>query len=318
MEINPQEHKPERLDAKKKSSSRPLLIAAILLGGAAAAASWFYLCPTDHQVPNLGQNTVPTISQPAKTGKKPLKMPATTQETTPQTVEQTAAVQPTPTLQTEPEPLLTPEAQCSLLSDRLVTFFTHLDNEPYIKEYNLGRPSKQYFAALAEKLLANPPTVTRESDDLYTILTNMAHFFRIIGRNNILIIKSILDRERDKIEDIAADLYQWTIVDQCRDNNLPLKAPLEKVYEYAGFFLNTMGGRSYLFRRDSRSRLLVNYYALLIIDRANREGLNLYGIDLKPIIPKLIQEIEATNQLIYKEDYIDRLVALQEKYQDVR
>ncbi|NOX80785.1 MAG: hypothetical protein GXP57_06820, partial [Deltaproteobacteria bacterium] len=77
----------------------------------------------------------------------------------------------------------------------------------------------------------------------------------------------------------------------------------------------TMGGRSYLFRRDSSSRLLVDYYAILIIDRANSKELNKYGIDIRPIIPRLIQEIKSSNQLIYKEKYLDHLYDLQVKYQ---
>jgi len=210
---------------------------------------------------------------------------------------------------------LTPQQKCDQLSEQLLSFFNLLDSEPYIKDFKLNQPILQYFNKLTTKLLANPPVVTRESDDLYTILTNMAHFFRIIGPRNILLLKGILDRERDKIEDVAAELYQWTIVGQCSNDTFQMNAPLDQVYEYAGFFLNTMGGRSYLFRRDSRSRLLVNYYAILIVDLANKKNMNRYGLDIREIIPRLIGEIEATNQLIYKEDYIDWLLELQEKYQ---
>ena len=43
--------------------------------------------------------------------------------------------------------------------------------------------------------------------------------------------------------------------------------------------------------------------------------MNPYGLDINTMLPRLIQEIEATNQLIYKEDYLDTLYSLQEKYQ---
>ncbi len=205
--------------------------------------------------------------------------------------------------------------QCRQLAGDLHHFFTHLDQQEYIRPFDLKEPSQAYFVALAAKLLDNPPVVSGESDDLYTMLKNMAHFFRVIGRNNILLIKAILDRERDKIEDVGAELYQWTAIGACSNDQFKLNAPLPKLYEYAGFFLNTMGGRSYLFRRDSRSRLLVDYYAILIIDRANSKQLNKYGIDIRPIIPQLIQDIKSSNQLIYKEKYLDRLYDLQEKYQ---
>ena len=210
---------------------------------------------------------------------------------------------------------LIPRQNCEELSNTLVQFFAHIDRQPYLKEFKLQQPILNHFNELTDKLLKNPPVVTRESDDLYTILTNMAHFFRVIGKDNILLIKGILDRERGKIEDVAAELYKWSITDRCSSDKLQINLPLAGVYEYAGFFLNTMGGRSYLFRRDSRSRLLVNYYAILIIDQANRENINAHGLDVREMIPTLIREIEATNQLIYKEDYLDTLSGLLQEYQ---
>jgi len=219
-------------------------------------------------------------------------------------------------------PLLAPETpeekrarECGILAEQINGFFSHIDTEDYIVQFELEGASQDYFIALADKLLKNPPVVSRESDDLYTILKNMAHFFRVIGKDNIILIKTILDRERDKIEDVAADLYQWTAWNSCQDERLRFSPTLAEMYEYAGFFLNTMGGRSYLFRRDSRSRLLVNYYSVLLIERANQEEINLHGIDISQIIPQLIQEIDASSQLIYKENYIDSLYDLLEKYQ---
>lgn len=206
-------------------------------------------------------------------------------------------------------------AECKILSEQVHGFFTHLDNREYIQQFQLQEPSQTYFIALTYKLLKNPPVVSRESDDLYTILKNMAHFFRVIGKDNIILMKTILDRERDKIEDVAAELYQWTALETCNNDLLQFSPSLEQMYEYAGFFLNTMGGRSYLFRRDSRSRLMVNYYSVLLVERANNEGINKHGIDITQIIPQLVQEIESSNQLIYKENYIDNLYTVLERHQ---
>ena len=143
----------------------------------------------------------------------------------------------------------------------------------------------------------------------------MAHFFRIIGKNNILVIKGILDRERKDIEDITKAFYLWSQNTPCPDSSINLEISIDKLYEYAGFFLNTIGGRAYLFRRDSRSRLLANYYSVLIIDTANEKQRNRYGISLVQVIPPLIGEIEGSTQLIYKERYLDNLYDLLEKYQ---
>lgn len=202
--------------------------------------------------------------------------------------------------------------QCAELARELHGFFKQVDQQGYLSQFTLNGPSQAHFIILADKLLTNPPVVSRETDDLYTILRNTAHFFRVIGKENIQLINTILDRERDKIEDVAGNLYLWLTAEGCQEELLPFSPPLAQVYEYAGFFLNTMGGRSYLFRRDSRSRLLVNYYAILIVDRANALGINRHGIDLSQSIPQLIQEIESSTQLIYKDNYLERLYRLQE------
>lgn len=310
MDINPrdqktEEHAPEPV----KKSSVPIVVLSLFLLATLAAGAWYVLvyqrvdkktAPAETPALSSTEHSAASTPQPDQEPANPLpEEPVTSVTDSPQ---QTPLVE------------LSPQQQCEQLSSKLSEFFTHLDQKPYIKDFKLNQPIADHFTQLTAKLLANPPVVTRESDDLYTILTNMAHFFRVIGRRNILLIKGILDRERDKIEDVAAELYTCTIVNKCTGGTFQIQAPLDKVYEYAGFFLNTMGGRSYLFRRDSRSRLLVNYYAILIVDRANKENLNRYGLDISETLPRLIQEIEGTNQLIYKEDYLDRLDELQEKY----
>ena len=310
MDLHPENQEPTPRKSRRQSSPWPIAFIGILATTVLAGA-WFLFSPGSRTPGPQRETVTPADISTQKTpeSQKPE-----------QVLEEDS---PLPDLSSDAEETkpvngpqeLTPQQKCDQLSEKLLPFFNNLDSEPYIKEFQLNQPILQYFNELTTKLLANPPVVTRESDDLYTILTNMAHFFRIIGPRNILLLKGILDRERDKIEDVAAELYEWTIVGRCTGDTFKMNAPLDQVYEYAGFFLNTMGGRSYLFRRDSRSRLLVNYYAILIVDRANKENMNRHGLDIREIIPRLIEEIEATNQLIYKEDYIDRLLDLQEKYQ---
>ncbi|MCI5139568.1 MAG: hypothetical protein D3922_14425, partial [Candidatus Electrothrix sp. AR1] len=75
------------------------------------------------------------------------------------------------------------------------------------------------------------------------------------------------------------------------------------------------GGRSYLFRRAPGTRLLVNYYAVLILDQANKKQLNSYGLDIREQLPWLIEEMEANNRLAHRERYLDKLYELAENYQ---
>lgn len=204
---------------------------------------------------------------------------------------------------------------CIRETAKVEAFYTHLDQQPYMQTFKLPQPSKEYFTSLMHRLAAQPPVVSRETDDLFTILKNTAHFFRIIGKDNIILIKGILDQEKNSFEEILAALYVLTDQPDCLKTKLGIDIPASAYYDYSGFFLNTMGGRLYLFRRDSVSRMVVNYYAIRLIDRSNQAGTNNNGIDIRPAIASLIEEIENSGeQLRLKEEYLDELYALKEKY----
>ncbi len=208
------------------------------------------------------------------------------------------------------------EDQYQLLAERLKAFFDYLDNQQYIGEFKLAGGSQKHFNGVLRKLFANPPIVIRETDDLFTILKNMAHFYRMLGKNDITLIKSILANEEDRLESVMSDFYQWTIIgQQYSSESLQISLPLKDLYEYASFFLNTLGGQSYLFRRDANTRMLVKYYAILLIDRANTQSLNRHGIDIRFSIDSLLKEMETSQKLLYKNEYLGELLSLQEKYQ---
>ena len=207
-------------------------------------------------------------------------------------------------------------SSCAELADNVEAFFNKLDTRDYINSFQLDSPSSVYFPELIQKLVDNPPIVSGETDDLFTILQNTAHFFRIIGKKNILVLKGILDREQATFEQILFDFYTLTAQPECLQERFSLTIGQEPMYAYAGFFLNTMGGRLYLFRRDSMSRMVVNFYAILIIEQANEEGRNKYGIDIKDAIDNLIIEIESSRiKLQMRDFYLDTLYDLKVKYQ---
>ncbi|WP_457575550.1 hypothetical protein [Desulfomarina sp.] len=194
-------------------------------------------------------------------------------------------------------------------------FYDHLDQQQYMKDFHLSEPSKIHFSKLLQKLFDTPPVVTNETDDLFTILKNTAHFFRILGKKNILILKGILDREKPSFEEIIKTFYELTSYPDALQKEYGIIFTDKELYDYASFFQSTMGGRLYLFRRDSASRMAISFYAVLIIDRANSEGYNRHGIDLRPAIDSLIEEMENTGKnLRYREEYLDKLYDLKEKY----
>lgn len=201
------------------------------------------------------------------------------------------------------------------LIKELNSFYSNLDSQQYMKNFNLEEPSKKHFSKLIQKLIDNPPIVTRETDDLFTLLKNTAHFFRIIGKDNILILKGILDRENKSFESILQSFYQLTYKPEYLQQAYSITLDADALYDYAGFFLHTMGGRLYLFRRDSNSRMAVSFYAILIIDRANDSGNSKHGIDIRPAVDSLIEEIEnGGKNLQLRDSYLDTLYDLKEKY----
>lgn len=207
-------------------------------------------------------------------------------------------------------------ATCQELDKDIQKFFKYLDKQQYLTSYNLENDTQTNFKNVIDKLLENPPIVVRETDSLFTILTNTAHFYRVLGKNNVLMIRDIIIREADTLESTLALFDQWSQTgNQCLDVRTNIRLPLNQLYEYAGFFLSTLGGQSYLFRRNSHIRLLIKYYSVMILNRANTEIINRHGIDITPPLESLINEIEIGETLIYKDQYLRKLRDLQSKYQ---
>lgn len=216
-------------------------------------------------------------------------------------------------LSTETTPL---DKICNDSTTVIKQFYAQLDTKEYMKVYGLKTSSEQHFTKLTQKLLDNPPIVSGETNDLFAILQNTAHFFRIIGKENILVIKAILDQEKDEFENVLAHFYSLLHIPDCPAKSFSLRIQGDSLYEYAGFFLSTMGGRLYLFRRDSMSRMVVSYYAILLVDKANKNASNHHGIEIQKAIDLLISEMESTvNTLQLHDKYLDKLYDLKEEYQ---
>lgn len=199
--------------------------------------------------------------------------------------------------------------------DEIEAFYAHLDQQDYLLNFGVREQSRTYFSKLLQKLADNPPIVLRETDNLYTLLKNTSHFFRVLGKNNIRILKGIVDKDQPRLEKILNAYYSLSKYSGRLPEEFGLSIPPESLTAYAGYFLNSMGGRLYLFRRAPGTRMLVNYYAILIIDHANSDGNQPLGIDLRPAIGALINEMEdGGRSLQFRQQYLEILYRLQEKY----
>ena len=160
-----------------------------------------------------------------------------------------------------------------------------------------------------------PPFVMRETDDLVQVLQNKAHFYRVLGKKNTLLLRDILRKEGDIMESSFATLYHaMSLQEKCAAGGTALQAPLKAVYPYAVYFLNTLGGSSYLIRRDSRVRMLTQYYSILVLDQANQRKLNKLGLDIRPPLDALIGDLKGAANLTRKEEYIETLTGIRKRY----
>lgn len=205
-------------------------------------------------------------------------------------------------------------SDCAKVETQLESFFSYLDGRSYMVDRGIKGGSAAFFRDCAARLLADPPVNVAEMQDMFRLVKNVTHFYRVLGKNRLLLGKEILESEDRVLEPALGVLY--TRIAECRrplpGDNAPLS--IERVYDYAGYFLNTLGGRSYLLRRDSKLRMLVTYYSILVVDHANDEKFNRYGIDLRPYIDYLFYDISNQKGLNYRERYLTRLTALRDKY----
>jgi len=207
------------------------------------------------------------------------------------------------------------EIRCEELEQQITSFFTYLDKKRYGEIYGLEEGTYDLFQQIVKRISEKPPMVTGEMKDISTLISNMAHFYRVLGRKQVELIKEIIKNESEVIETIMATIFiLFTSGDRCEEI---MKGPLslKVLNEYAGFFLNTLAGKSYLLRRDSKVRILTSYYCVLVLDKANDETLNRHGIDIRPHIDFLLYEIRNQRGLIHKKQYLAELEGLKKKYQ---
>jgi hypothetical protein len=204
--------------------------------------------------------------------------------------------------------------RCQDIEARITSFFSYLDKKAYVQNYQLDQGTQQEFNRAIAQLSAKPPMISGETHDLISLLHNISHFYRVLKKDRVNLTKDILKNEAAIIESVMESFYLWfTATDQCGPSGKE-KPSLESLYQYSGFFLSTLGGRSYLSRRDSKVSVLTRYYAILILDRANDEKLNEDGIDIRPHLKYLYTDLRYQGRMSNRKHYLSTLKELMRKY----
>lgn len=210
------------------------------------------------------------------------------------------------------------EDPCAQIERNMAEFFRYLDNKKYVKQLHLQTDTYAHFRRMLRRCAAKPPIPAGEGADLKIIVRNLYHFFRVLEGQDLALIKEILKNEHETIEVILEMFYKWlTLGSLCPDPE-HLRPSIDILYQYAGFFLNTTGGRAYLFRRPSDIRLMFSYYCALILHDADKKGKNIDGIDIFPMVTLLKDEIGYYSDFQFQEEYIEQLGEIESYYRQKR
>jgi hypothetical protein len=204
--------------------------------------------------------------------------------------------------------------KCAELEQALRAFCQYLDAGETFRSQKTYGDSWALFLDILATLERKPPTISAEAYRPSLIIENSYYFFRLLKREKMDIVREVLQYEADLSEPLMGILYHWLMNERNCDKPPSSASNLDIMYRYAGFFLNTLGGHSYLYRRDSRISLLTIYYSILVVHEANSRGFNEAGLDLRFFLPLIFGEIQSRNDLLYAEDYLQTLTDLQLQY----
>ena len=204
--------------------------------------------------------------------------------------------------------------KCQELEESLRAFCQYLDAGETFRSQKIHRDSWALFTSILESLERRPPVISAESYRPSAIVENSFYFFRLLGNEKIDMLREVIKFESDLAEPLMGIIYYWLMSGRSCDKLPSPSSALKFMYNYAGFFLNTLGGHSYLYRQESKISLLTVYYSILVIHEANMRELNEVGFDLRLFLPNIFQEIQSRNDLLYAEDYLQTLTNLQLQY----
>ena len=229
--------------------------------------------------------------------------------------EQTAPVEPAEPQVAADNATATPAAEAvPSVSERVARLFSSIDAKGYLRNRGVKEPAADVFANRLARLEQTRPVISGETQDMYTLLKNITYFYRALGKEATLAAADFLRSEDAMMEEAMALLFTW--IDPWTDLPGQARPVLAKqmCYDYSSFFLSTIAGQSYLFRRSTRVRLLATYYALVVLDHACQEELNRNGIDIRPHLDGLMQEMQSTTILARRDAYLGRLTEMRSRY----
>ena len=204
--------------------------------------------------------------------------------------------------------------QCKKLQQDLKDFFEYLDQKSYAQAIEPGINTREWFNRILAKLSAAPPIPAGEGMDPSAMTNHIFYFFRNLDSREMKLLKNILVNEASTLESNLDLFFRWFFQDAGCPESIGTRPTAGVLYCYAGFFLNTIGGRAYLSRSPRGVRDLVTYYCLLIMNDADKKGKNPYGVDIAPQVRALSKEMAYHKDFLFQKEYLKRLEELEAFY----
>jgi len=206
------------------------------------------------------------------------------------------------------------QLKCEELEASLRAFCDDLNRSETWRAHEVRQDSWRFFVDVLATMEQRLPATGGISHQPQVIVENSFYLYRPLGKKRIDVLRDLLKYEADVAEPLMGVLYRWLMVGRGCDGSQKQPQQFKVMYHYACFFLNTLGGQSYLMRRESRVRLLTTYYATLIVHEATVRGLNESGLDARFFLPLLFNEIESRNDLFHADEYLRTLSNLRSYY----
>jgi len=162
----------------------------------------------------------------------------------------------------DPQAAQEKEAPQKKLSDiaeterQIAAFFTYLDKRPYVQSLNLPGGSYLQYQIAIEKLSAKPPIIVGEMDSLYNMVRNVAHFYRVMGKKRVLLIKQMLQNESEVIESVMKTFYQWFTMDDEGQSTVQGRPSMKNMYEYCRLYFEYPGRKKLFIEKGSKGKNL--------------------------------------------------------------
>ncbi len=210
------------------------------------------------------------------------------------------------------------EDDCARVEKRVEEFFRYLDSRSYVRQMGLKNDTYTCFRNILRKLSENSPIPAGEAGEPAIMIRNICYFFRTLSRSERRLILETIANEQGSIESNLKLFYDWLDLEGKCPQPEGSRPSMDVCYKYAGFFVNTTGGRGYLLRRSPILRVLISYYCVLIIHKADKMGKNNYGIDILPCVSLLKREFIRYSDFKNYRQYINQLVTIEKYYLDKR